>query len=349
LKIYYFEDPDYKNRFKQILLEQKSTHSDDPNHIHNFELNKNNENYLNANRYSTSLLKNASKSYDNNINYVQYGSLNKDLKTKQNTEPSSTYNYISNSTTYSNLSSTTNSHTDILGEGSSVSKLNSLSPAKINRNSEIDASLITLKITDEPNPINQLKKEADQITSTGLAQPLLSSSSSSSSTSSSSSPSSSSSLPVFSNELLSSSSSLSASSTAVITDLNNQTISININNTIQITSESSESFAQKETSQSQMTEPQTINSAQNTIPTNINNPTHSTPVLTFQIEIDDSIKKKIDEKLRECSSGDSDSDSELNIYTPKAVDLPSAQRLAKRLYYLEGFKANDVFRHLSKK
>jgi hypothetical protein len=98
-----------------------------------------------------------------------------------------------------------------------------------------------------------------------------------------------------------------------------------------------------------MTEPQTINSAQNTIPPNINNPTHSTPVLTFQIEIDDSIKKKIDEKLRECSSGDSDSDSELNIYTPKAVDLPSAQRLAKRLYYLEGFKANDVFRHLSKK
>lgn len=69
----------------------------------------------------------------------------------------------------------------------------------------------------------------------------------------------------------------------------------------------------------------------------------------FQVEIDESIKRRIDEKLRECSSGDSDSDSEHNIYTPKAVDLPSAQRLAKRLYYLDGFKLNDVVRHLSKK
>lgn len=69
----------------------------------------------------------------------------------------------------------------------------------------------------------------------------------------------------------------------------------------------------------------------------------------FQVEIDESIKRRIDEKLRECSSGDSDSDSEHNIYMPKAVDLPSAQRLAKRLYYLDGFKLNDVVRHLSKK
>ena len=73
------------------------------------------------------------------------------------------------------------------------------------------------------------------------------------------------------------------------------------------------------------------------------------PVLTFKIEIDDTIKKKIDEKLKECSSGDSDSDSDHNIYMQKAVDLPSAQRLAKRLYYLDGFKANDIVRHLSKK
>lgn len=35
-------------------------------------------------------------------------------------------------------------------------------------------------------------------------------------------------------------------------------------------------------------------------------------------------------------------------YSPKAVDLPSAERLAKRLYYLEGFKKSDVSRHLSK-
>jgi len=70
-------------------------------------------------------------------------------------------------------------------------------------------------------------------------------------------------------------------------------------------------------------------------------------VLSFSSDIDDQIKKKIDEKLKECL--DSDTESEHNIYTPKAVDLPSAQRLAKRLYYLDDFKANDVVRHLSKK
>lgn len=36
-------------------------------------------------------------------------------------------------------------------------------------------------------------------------------------------------------------------------------------------------------------------------------------------------------------------------YSPKAVDMPSAVRLAKRLFYLEGFKKSDVSRHLSKK
>lgn len=36
-------------------------------------------------------------------------------------------------------------------------------------------------------------------------------------------------------------------------------------------------------------------------------------------------------------------------YSPKAVDLPSAVRLSKRLYGLEGFKKTDVSRHLSKK
>ncbi|XP_031641187.1 uncharacterized protein LOC116352596 isoform X2 [Contarinia nasturtii] len=35
-------------------------------------------------------------------------------------------------------------------------------------------------------------------------------------------------------------------------------------------------------------------------------------------------------------------------YSPKAVDLPSAVRLAKRLFGLEGFKKSDVSRHLSK-
>lgn len=36
-------------------------------------------------------------------------------------------------------------------------------------------------------------------------------------------------------------------------------------------------------------------------------------------------------------------------YSPKAVDIPSAERLAKRLYHLDGFKKSDVSRHLSKK
>ncbi|XP_076348862.1 uncharacterized protein LOC143246287 isoform X3 [Tachypleus tridentatus] len=35
-------------------------------------------------------------------------------------------------------------------------------------------------------------------------------------------------------------------------------------------------------------------------------------------------------------------------YSPKAIDMPSASRLAKRLYNLEGFKKTDVSRHLSK-
>ncbi|XP_059620866.1 PH and SEC7 domain-containing protein isoform X2 [Phlebotomus argentipes] len=35
-------------------------------------------------------------------------------------------------------------------------------------------------------------------------------------------------------------------------------------------------------------------------------------------------------------------------YSPKAVDMPSAVRLAKRLYGLDGFKKSDVSRHLSK-
>ncbi|XP_014277707.1 PH and SEC7 domain-containing protein isoform X1 [Halyomorpha halys] len=35
-------------------------------------------------------------------------------------------------------------------------------------------------------------------------------------------------------------------------------------------------------------------------------------------------------------------------YSPKAVDIPSAVRLAKRLYTLDGFKKSDVSRHLSK-
>ncbi|XP_050532169.1 PH and SEC7 domain-containing protein-like isoform X2 [Daktulosphaira vitifoliae] len=46
---------------------------------------------------------------------------------------------------------------------------------------------------------------------------------------------------------------------------------------------------------------------------------------------------------------DMDSDSIHSFhYSPKAVDMPSAIRLAKRLFYLDGFKKSDVSRHLSK-
>ncbi|BES87813.1 arf6 guanine nucleotide exchange factor [Nesidiocoris tenuis] len=51
------------------------------------------------------------------------------------------------------------------------------------------------------------------------------------------------------------------------------------------------------------------------------------------------------------SSGEEDSDVESlhsYHYSPKGVDMPSAVRLAKRLYMLDGFKKSDVSRHLSK-
>ncbi|XP_065157162.1 PH and SEC7 domain-containing protein isoform X2 [Atheta coriaria] len=49
------------------------------------------------------------------------------------------------------------------------------------------------------------------------------------------------------------------------------------------------------------------------------------------------------------SEDDSDVDSLHSFhYSPKAVDMPSAIRLANRLYNLDGFKKSDVSRHLSK-
>ena len=49
------------------------------------------------------------------------------------------------------------------------------------------------------------------------------------------------------------------------------------------------------------------------------------------------------------SEEESDLDS-LHSYHPpvKIVDIPSATRLAKRLYNLEGFRKSDISRHLSK-
>ncbi|XP_054166346.1 PH and SEC7 domain-containing protein-like [Oppia nitens] len=47
-------------------------------------------------------------------------------------------------------------------------------------------------------------------------------------------------------------------------------------------------------------------------------------------------------------SDEESSDTESNYSPPKGVDTPSAIRLAKRLYNLEGFKKSDVSRHLCK-
>ncbi|XP_016983058.1 PH and SEC7 domain-containing protein isoform X3 [Drosophila rhopaloa] len=57
--------------------------------------------------------------------------------------------------------------------------------------------------------------------------------------------------------------------------------------------------------------------------------------------------------LRDASPPVSDDGSDVESlhsyhYSPKAVDMPSAIRLAKRLYSLDGFKKSDVSRHLSK-
>lgn len=54
---------------------------------------------------------------------------------------------------------------------------------------------------------------------------------------------------------------------------------------------------------------------------------------------------------KRCYSPEDESDVEsLNSfhYSPKAIDMPSASRLAKRLFNLEGFKKSDVSRHLCK-
>lgn len=48
-------------------------------------------------------------------------------------------------------------------------------------------------------------------------------------------------------------------------------------------------------------------------------------------------------------SEESDMESLRSYHPPiKVIDIPSALRLAKRLYNLEGFKKTDVSRHLSR-
>ncbi len=67
-----------------------------------------------------------------------------------------------------------------------------------------------------------------------------------------------------------------------------------------------------------------------------------------------SANEQIVDRVRDSSSPVSDDGSDVESlhsfhYSPKAVDIPSAVRLAKRLFYLDGFKKSDVSRHLSKK
>lgn len=70
------------------------------------------------------------------------------------------------------------------------------------------------------------------------------------------------------------------------------------------------------------------------------------------VEVEDVVSRDTDKPSSPTLSSEEESDVEsLHSfhYSPKAVDLPSAIRLAKRLYSLDGFKKSDVSRHLSKK
>lgn len=66
--------------------------------------------------------------------------------------------------------------------------------------------------------------------------------------------------------------------------------------------------------------------------------------------LDEELAQPPDEASPGATDEESDAESLRSFhYSPKAVDMPSASRLAKRLYNLEGFKKSDVSRHLSKK
>ncbi|GFY58120.1 PH and SEC7 domain-containing protein 3 [Trichonephila inaurata madagascariensis] len=72
-------------------------------------------------------------------------------------------------------------------------------------------------------------------------------------------------------------------------------------------------------------------------------------VLPDQTLSDENTISSINNKLQCNANNESDVESLSSFhYSPKAVDMPSASRLAKRLYNLEGFKKSDVSRHLCK-
>lgn len=65
-------------------------------------------------------------------------------------------------------------------------------------------------------------------------------------------------------------------------------------------------------------------------------------------KVDNSCNTIPEQQIPINGSDEESSDTDSHYSPPKGVDTPSASRLAKRLYNLEGFKKTDVSRHLSK-
>ncbi|CAF0885842.1 unnamed protein product [Adineta steineri] len=89
-----------------------------------------------------------------------------------------------------------------------------------------------------------------------------------------------------------------------------------------------------------------INGQTTTTSSSKNLPQSTSPI---SCELDQKTKDAIDARLK-----DIDDEFEFNLPVTsetvnKSVDLPSARRLAKRLYTLDGFKSTDVVRHLCKR
>lgn len=78
--------------------------------------------------------------------------------------------------------------------------------------------------------------------------------------------------------------------------------------------------------------------------------TNNSDICEQYLDLDEELKDIGKAPSPQSSEDESDVESLHSFhYSPKAVDLPSAIRLAKRLYSLDGFKKSDVSRHLSKK
>jgi len=81
--------------------------------------------------------------------------------------------------------------------------------------------------------------------------------------------------------------------------------------------------------------------------THLNQPATRSTTAQMSSELDQKVKEEIDAKLKHI---DDEFDSIVTAETVnKSVDSPSARRLAKRLYALDGFKSTDVVFHLCKR